>query len=242
MAKYNIYYWDDEEIFLKRFEDRHSKDYEINSFTDTTKLMERLRTTTELPDVILLDLYQAKGKEETSFEEKNALAEYALKKLSKDLDDVKEKVEAVREPIGIDLLKLIKLSKETVSIPVAIYTRRGLLILDDKCIRDVADNNGKWLLKNSKYGKEHISKDTEKIWIDSMIQETKQNCQEGMTTERKESEGLAVPKSVTLKWLFENVSWKLWVSVVTLLISIFIAGIEASRLDLVKELFELRMK
>lgn len=229
MSKYKVYYWDDEEIFLNRFEKRHSKDYEIDSFTNFSDLTKRLATTTEPPDIILLDLYQSKDMEEAGFEVKNAQAEEALKNLSSVLDDVKVKVEAVREPIGIEVLKTIRKIKESASIPVVIYTRRGLLILEDESIRDVADNNGKWLLKNSKYGKEHISKDTEKIWIDSIVLEAKE----------KGVDGLHAPKLVTLKWLFENVPWKFWISIATLLVTMFIAGIEASRLSLVKELFKL---
>jgi len=55
----------------------------------------------------------------------------------------------------------------------------------------------------------------------------------------KTSPKLLKSEKITIYWLFKHVPIKLWLAAIGLLIAIFIAGIEASELTLIKELKEL---
>lgn len=49
------------------------------------------------------------------------------------------------------------------------------------------------------------------------------------------SESLEVPEKVTLNWLLKNVSIKLWGAAVSVLIVVFFAGVQSSKLSIVQE-------
>lgn len=53
---------------------------------------------------------------------------------------------------------------------------------------------------------------------------------------------LAVPERVTLRWLFQHVPVGLWLSGVFLLCTVFVAGVQSSRLSFVREVFGLTGK
>jgi hypothetical protein len=53
---------------------------------------------------------------------------------------------------------------------------------------------------------------------------------------------LAPPEAVTLGWLFKHVPVRLWLSFLGLIVAVFVAGVQASRLSLVQEFFELEAK
>ncbi|MBS1191388.1 MAG: hypothetical protein H6R10_3180, partial [Rhodocyclaceae bacterium] len=50
---------------------------------------------------------------------------------------------------------------------------------------------------------------------------------------------LPVPERVTLRWLFQHVHVSLWVSAAGLLCAVFVAGVQSSRLSIVREVFGL---
>lgn len=177
MAGYSIYYCDDEQIFIDRFRQRHPH-YDVTAFNSSDGLLEKLKDTEQLPDLILLDLYFPKDDTREGYAEDVQQAQAALDNLSKGLDAVKATVEKVRTPHGVEVLEHLHSDKQPQriqDIPVALYTRRGLLILDDKFIRAVADKGGRWIIKNSKSGAEQISKETEMIWIESVIKNAKKS-------------------------------------------------------------------
>lgn len=50
---------------------------------------------------------------------------------------------------------------------------------------------------------------------------------------------LAIPTHVTLRWLFQHVPVRLWISAIALLCAVFVAGVQSSRLSLIREVFGL---
>ena len=169
MATPLIYYCDDEQEFIDRFSRRHPH-YDVKGFNRVNDLLDYLPQGKSLPDLILLDLYHPKNTQAPDYEILKKEAQEALDQISNDLAEVKLTVEKIRDPAGVEALENIKKMKSPIrDIPVAIYTRRGLLILDDKNIRTVAENGGLWVIKNSKHGQEQISDTTERVWIDSIM-------------------------------------------------------------------------
>lgn len=154
---------DDQPRFISDFEKKHSGHYNITGVLGSDGLLDALKKSKPLPDVVLLDLYFPIDETDPNFSKKRNRAEEELEKLREQIEKTKRAVGAVWSPDGIELLKEIRKNWDASTLPVVIYTQRGLLLLDDMKIRDVEKYNGHWLLKGQ------LSVETEKIRLNRIM-------------------------------------------------------------------------
>lgn len=169
-----VYYLDDERAFLNKFMERHAQHYDIRPFSSIGDLFAALRLPDDLPDLILLDLFHEKA---DATAEQRAAANAALETLDTDLDRIARAVYAARTPLGaevfIELRTRPDLSEELKEVPVLMYTRRGILLLPDQDLRRLAGHRAEWMLKNPLQGEDQVSPETERIWIDRVIEDSR---------------------------------------------------------------------
>lgn len=153
-SKRIIYYWDDEEKFLTKFRERHNE-YNIELFSECNEIIKRLAQALEneenIPDLILLDLFHTFVDPSS---EENKCAEKQLKELDESAKNLLSAINNARKPEGINVLKEIRgLGKDEhekkllEEIPILLYTRRGISILDDSQLQDIATCQGVWMIK-----------------------------------------------------------------------------------------------
>jgi len=162
MHKKTIVYCDDQQRFIDEFISRHEQYYDIISLTDSRNLENTIEKFN--PDLVLIDLYYPRDYNQC-FEKNREEAESELAKLDQQIATTKQAVLRAWEPRGLDLLKMLREKYGQARLPIAIYTQKGLILLDDEQLRSVEENDGHWLLKRS------LSARTEEIRIDRIISE-----------------------------------------------------------------------
>ena len=162
MSKHVVVLCDDQKRFRDEFINNHQGHYQIISVEDTNTLIETIDGLKELPDIILLDLFHPRDNN-PDFEQRRLRAEDELTKLDEQIDRTNDAVLATWEPQGINILRSIRQKYPSVELPVAIYTQKGMILLNDDQLREVEELEGHWLLKKK------LSARTEKIRIDRII-------------------------------------------------------------------------
>jgi len=158
-----ILYCDDQARFRDAFVERHSTHFEIMTVADVGEVPHKLHEMSRLPDLLLLDLYhpRAAGEEQ----ERNAqAAEASLDELDAQLEHTKTAVLNAWSPTGLEMLKALRVQYSSDELPVALYTQKGLLLLDDSELRQAEELDADWLLK-----KKHPDAAMERIWIDRIL-------------------------------------------------------------------------
>lgn len=147
--KTSIFYVDDQEGYRIRFKDRHRDKFEITDFEEPAKLLEALKETRQLPDLVLLDLYYPpKDCTKEAQQEKVRHARAQLNEFNKSIAALKKAVDDAWEPEGLFWLGEIRKKFPRQKLPVLVYTQRGLLLLEDKQLSEIEDNGADWLLKD----------------------------------------------------------------------------------------------
>lgn len=158
-----ILFCDDQARFRQGFVDRHSDHYEIIAVADIGGVSQKLTEMRTLPDLLLLDLYHPNmsGEEQPA---KTAIAEASLADLDLQIDRTKAAVLDAWSPTGLAMLKLIRRRYPPSALPIALYTQKGLLLLDDAELREALQLNADWLLK-----KKNPDPAMERIWIERIL-------------------------------------------------------------------------
>lgn len=167
MNRYVVVFCDDQDRFRTEFEKNHKDYYDIINVDNTDNLIQVLDNLKKLPDIVLLDLYHPRDHND-DFEERRLKAEAELTKLDEQIEITNQAVLEVWEPHGIEILKSIRLKYPVHKLPVAIYTQKGLILLEDNKLREVEQLGAHWLLKKK------LSPNTEKTRIDRIIIRDKQ--------------------------------------------------------------------
>jgi hypothetical protein len=162
MKKSLVVICDDQARFIEEFKQRHGGYYEIVAVDDTRKLPEELEKMKYLPDILLLDLYHPRDNN-SDFEQRRLAAEDRLTALDEEIEKTKEAVNRTWEPFGIEMLKVLREKYLPEQLPIAIYTQKGILLLEDKELQEVETLNAHWLLKK------RLTARTEEVRIDRII-------------------------------------------------------------------------
>lgn len=157
--KKSILYCEDQENARQDFIKRHGNDFEINTISDIQDLIFHLKKLKKLPDLLLLDLFHPRGI--PNQEEVGILIDQKLQEITEKISDVKKYVDQAWDPIGIEALQEIRQHYPAHKLPVLIYTRIGLFLLEDDKVRALENLDADWLIKD----KERISPTTESIRI-----------------------------------------------------------------------------
>ena len=162
MSKKLVVICDDQKRFIDTFITNHREHYTIHPVGKVANLIDALKQMETLPDILLLDLYYPRDSN-PDFEQRRLAAEQALRALDEQIATTKKAVDDTWEPFGVEMLKLLRESYTPEELPIAIYTQKGLLLLEDHQLLDVERHNGHWLLKKK------LTPTTEKCRIDRII-------------------------------------------------------------------------
>lgn len=162
MNKPDVLICDDQQRFIDEFKKNHFNHYNIREVNDINKLITRIDE--NKPSIVLLDLYHPKDSN-PDFGIRKQNAELELKNLDKQIEITRQAVNNVWEPIGLDILKVIRDKYSSKELPVLIYSQRGLVLMGDEQLQQVEKLKGHWMLKKV------YSSSTEKIRIDRIVEE-----------------------------------------------------------------------
>lgn len=166
VPRLRILYCDDQEGFRERFVKDHAADFDITAVADIGSVIGHLLRADELPSVVLLDLYHPLAVE--NFGERAAAANRKLGELHASLKELKRVVDEAWAPAAVPVLQELRRHFSARELPVMIYTQRGLLLLDDREIRQIEECEADWLLKD-----ERISPSTETIRIEQFVRRSR---------------------------------------------------------------------
>lgn len=159
----NILYCDDQAKFREKFERDHATHYAITTCADVGALSNLIANMRKLPDLLLLDLYhpRATGSEQAANE---VAAEASLDQLDGQIEITKRAVLEAWTPAGLEMLRTLRQAYPAEVLPIALYTQKGLLLLNDAELREAELLEAEWLLKK------RMDPTTERIWIDRIVQ------------------------------------------------------------------------
>ncbi len=169
-----ILYCDDQERFRKEFVARHRDRFEIETAANIASILPTLRNrkAEELPNLLLLDLYHeidpANDEGEDEGERKKE-AKAALEELDATIRRTKTRVDLAWRPVAVEIAEEIRRYFPAHTLPITIYSQKGLFFLDDEQMRRIEKAEVDWLLKDS----DRFSADTEDVWIRRAVERSK---------------------------------------------------------------------
>jgi hypothetical protein len=147
--KLSILYYDDQGKFRKRFIERHGKRFKIDLANDISDVLRALHERrSELPDLLLLDLYHDIDRSATQQTRRVAEAEAALEELNVMLRQVKATVDLTWQPAALETLRRVREHFSARDLAIMVYSQRGLFFLDEGQMSQVEDAQAHWMLKD----------------------------------------------------------------------------------------------
>jgi CheY-like chemotaxis protein len=137
--KLSILYVDDQKEHREEFVARHGKRFEICLADDISDVLRAPTTRSELPDLLLLDVYHDIDRSDAGQAQRVAEATTALKSLRDVVDTVKSKVDAAWQPAALDTLRRVREQFSARELPIMVYTQRALLFLDEGQLKEVEE-------------------------------------------------------------------------------------------------------
>lgn len=165
MCKKHIMLCEDQESYRIEFIKNYKKYYKISVVTDINNLIEELykkKKQKDFPDLLLLDLYHPK------YEGTNIKKQIdSVTALDKKIKSTNKIFGNILLPKGLEILKNLRTRKafRYGKLPIAIYTKKGLALLDEKEIISADKHNAHWIIKEN----------NEKSRIDQIIYTEKTN-------------------------------------------------------------------
>jgi CheY-like chemotaxis protein len=147
MRPLRVLYCDDEPEAVEAFQQRHSK-YDIEPLYDVDEVVPRIQEldrTHDLPDLVVLDLYHRHDVDPGI----HHAASTKLDELQALVTSVKDAVERSAAPGALDALRELRERYGPHELPVMVRTRRGYLFLDDDGMREIAEHDAGWLVKDN---------------------------------------------------------------------------------------------
>jgi hypothetical protein len=145
----DIVYCDDESTFQAAFQRRHSSPTtHITMTNDVTGLPAFLASMHRPPDLLVLDLFhttEAPGSSEA--DAINHEIEARLQDVDLAVAKLKEVVTAGKRPAALEALRDIRRDHRLAKLPVLLYTRQGLSLLDDSQLNEAMVLGAEWMLK-----------------------------------------------------------------------------------------------
>jgi len=166
-VKRNVWYWDDDQDWLDKFEQKHQGRFRVKRFRDFLKLFDALQkakpNSPNWPDILLLDLYTPLSVHDDIDQQ---ILNQTNEKLGKFIDrerKLKKYVDRAWISDGVDIANTVRKDYTFEQLPITIYTQRGLVLLEDEWITTLETKGIGWLLKG------RFDKETERLMLNQQI-------------------------------------------------------------------------
>jgi hypothetical protein len=145
----DLWYFDDEPEWLAKFSKAHADSFTIREFSSPADLLSALQRAVmvggKLPDVLLMDYYALRG---GLSPEQRVAARQAVDHLLNEEHALKDVVDAVWHPAGVDIVETVRDFYPPEKLPIAMHTQQGLITLRDDHIQQLGSLGVDWLIKN----------------------------------------------------------------------------------------------
>jgi CheY-like chemotaxis protein len=158
----SVWYYDDEQICLDAFEQRHGNTFNVTSFHGATQLLASLMSSlrdNSLPDVLLLDFHMPRSNVSP---EKLETARNAVTNLVDTEHELRKEVDRAWHPAGVDIVEMVRSFYSPEEVPIAMHTQQGLILLRDDLLQQLEYLNVGWLIKN------RFSAETDRMVLDGI--------------------------------------------------------------------------
>lgn len=144
-----ILYCDDEKNFRSSFVEKHGPpNFDVTVTNDIYGVPSLLNGMKTLPDLVVLDLYHTKASpDSTEAELVNKEVEQGILDVKKAIDSLRVIVNKSKDPAAIKVLEQIRSYHSLKEIPVLLYTREGLSLLNDGDIQKSIEFGADWMIK-----------------------------------------------------------------------------------------------
>jgi hypothetical protein len=159
-----LWYFDDSPKMLAEFKQCHGSRFAIKTYENAVDFVEALMHvrpgSASFPDAVLVDMHVLRqGVSEERLAETNARLEQFFR-LEREL---RGWVDRAWRPYGADVVEAARRLYPSTSLPIAIYTQRGLVLLDDAVTARLERMGVEWVLK------ERFSAETERLMFNNII-------------------------------------------------------------------------
>lgn len=172
-----ILYCDDQEHFREEFLLRHRESFfEVETTDDITGVLPTLlnRKPEELPDLLLLDLFHdIDPANDDSKSNRASEAKDALDDLDGAIQRAKSRVGRAWRPVAVEVAEEVRRYFPTHTLPIMIYSQKGLFFLDDEQMRRIENAEIDWLLKDG----DRFSAATEYVRIKRVVERSRTSKQ-----------------------------------------------------------------
>ena len=159
-----LWYFDDGVQLLEEFRENHGSRFDIRTFSNAADFVDAImharRGSASFPDAVLVDMYVLRGGVDAAkLKEANAKLDefYRLER------ELRGWVDAAWRPYGADVVETVRKQFPTSTLPIAMYTQRGLILLDDAVMARLERVGVEWVLK------ERFSAETERLMFNNII-------------------------------------------------------------------------
>jgi len=151
-SKFRVFFCDDEAQFRSKFAANHANsEFEISDTNDVEALPRLLGDEKHLPDLLVLDLYHCRASPDSPEAiAGDKLVDEKLLELNVKLEEVKEISDRFKEPRAIKILHELRANPRLKNLPVLLYTRQGLSVINDEELQEAHEYGAEWMLKGRK--------------------------------------------------------------------------------------------
>lgn len=144
----HVVYCDDEASFQSAFQRHSSPEFQITVTKDVHGLPQFLQNMKRLPDLLVLDLYHTVSSPDSDEAKRaNDEVDQKLKDVNKAMEELRVPVNKGKRPDGLKYLTQIRKIPKLEDLPVLLYTRQGLSLLDDEQLGEAYSLHAEWMVK-----------------------------------------------------------------------------------------------
>lgn len=146
--EFSILYYDDQDKYRETFVARHGEHFDVDPQSNISNVLDSLEARSELPDLLVLDLYHDIDRSDPDQARRVTEAAAALEDLNDMLQRVKGKVDSAWEPAALATLERVRERFSARELPIMVYSQRGLFFLDEGQMKQVEEVQAHWMLKD----------------------------------------------------------------------------------------------
>ncbi len=147
--KYNVLFCDDEEAQRQKFLISHNGSaFHITTEANIDILPSNLSTMESLPDLLVLDLFHPRpSADPVKAKRLNDECNKTVEEIKTLLAKARGQIDPLFAPRAIDMVREIRKYDRLKNLPILLYTRYGIVTVNDDEMREAISEDASWMLK-----------------------------------------------------------------------------------------------